>query len=112
MIKKVLKIKNSNKICKNFEKNFNRLKHKKIVLYGIGPETEILVNGLKDYNIIGLMDQNKGFQNKFFYKKKILSEASVIKANAIIIIVSKPEKADIILFNLMNRAILIMQRLY
>ena len=96
MIKKELKIKNSKKICKNFLKNFSRLKHKKIVLYGIGPETEILVNGLKEFNIIGLMDQNKRFQNKFFYKKKILSEESVIKANPIIIIVSKPEKVDII----------------
>ena len=42
------------------------------------------------------MDPNKRFRNKFFYKKKILSEASIIKIKPIIIIISKPEKAEII----------------
>jgi len=96
LIKKEFKTINSKKVCKKFIENFGRLSHKKIVLYGIGPETEILIKGLKKFNIIGLMDSNKGFQNKFFYKKKILTENSVVKAKPIIIIVSKLEKVDII----------------
>ena len=96
LIKKEFKNYNSKKICKNFTENFGRFKHRKIVLYGIGPETEILLNSVNEFNIVGLMDPNKKIENKFFYEKKILSEKNVIKIRPIIIIVSKEEKADII----------------
>ena len=89
MIKKALNNFNSKKICKNFVENFSRLKHKKIILYGIGPVTEILVNRLKEFNIIGLMDPNRSLQNKIIYKKKNLTFGNVVKAKPIIIIVAK-----------------------
>lgn len=89
-------LKETKKICKSFYKNFTRLKHRKIVLYGLGPETQILLNNLSGFNIVGLMDNNKKLINKFFFKKKILSEKNVIKLNPIIIIISKSEKAKII----------------
>ena len=55
-----------------------------------------MLSNLVGFNIVGLMDNNKKLINKFFFKKKILSEKSVIKLNPIIIIISKLDKADII----------------
>ena len=93
MIKKEFKNYNSKKSVKILLKILEDLSIEKIVLYGIGPETEILLNSVNEFNIVGLMDPNKKIENKFFYEKKILSEKNVIKIRPIIIIVSKEEKS-------------------
>lgn len=41
-----------------FEKNFYFIKDKRIVLYGLGRNTERLLSNLKGFNIVGLMDGN------------------------------------------------------
>ena len=87
MIKIDTNLKKTKKICKSFYKNFTRLRHRKIVLYGLGPETQILLSNLVGFNIVGLMDNNKKLINKFFFKKKILSE-KVNQIKFIIIIIS------------------------
>ena len=91
LIKKEFKNYNSKKICKNFTENFGRFKHRKIVLYGIGPETEILLNSVNEFNIVGLMDPNKKLKTNFMRKNSI--RKNVIKIRPIIIIV-KEEKTE------------------
>lgn len=43
---------------KEFEEHFGKFKNRKIVLYGIGRYTATLVEGLHDFQIIGLMDKD------------------------------------------------------
>ena len=81
------------KICKFFQSNFNRLKHKSFVLYGLGYKTENLINGLKDFKILGLMHKNNNFVGKKFYNKKILSISQIKKIKPIIVIISKKENS-------------------
>lgn len=73
-------------VLKSFLKNFEGLKHNKIVLYGTGAYTEIILKNVKNFNIAGIMD---GFKdNGSFCGYNILDYEDVIKekVEAIIII--------------------------
>ncbi|PNV62610.1 hypothetical protein C0033_08615 [Clostridium sp. chh4-2] len=77
-------------IIYTFQKNFSSCKDKKIVLYGKGPRTRIIVEAFPDYNIIGIMD--KTVKEGMYYGRKILSVEDVIELKAdIIISVTRPQ---------------------
>ena len=70
----------------NFEKNFEFLNSKRIVLYGVGRFTATLVPELKGWNIVGLMDKDPQRIGESLYGLPILSKEQVRKcADAIII---------------------------
>lgn len=79
-----------------FTKNFEGVKGKNIVIYGLGPKTEVILNNCpSDYNIIGLMDRYKTYGK--MYGKKIISfeDFNTLKID-IIIVVSKMNNVKII----------------
>lgn len=84
-----------------FQKNFSGFKNKKIVLYGKGPRTGILVNAFSDYNIIGLMDKN--VKEGIFFGKKILSYEEVRDLKADIVISVTREHSTPHVYNRINR---------
>jgi hypothetical protein len=81
-------------ITDQFQINFHSYKDKRIVLYGIGNNTKLLLERLKDYNIIGLMDA--GNIGKTVYGLKVLSMNEIIKLNPIIIIIARPSVVNLI----------------
>lgn len=79
---------------KKFDEKFKYIMGKKIVLYGIGEKTEIVVQNAKNYNIIGLMDQN--CVGMTIYGKKVLSIAETKEKAEVIIIVANLQSCPII----------------
>ncbi len=71
----------------DFYKNFSYLKESRIVLYGIGRMTMTLLEGLKGYNIVGLLDRDPSNVNK------------VINGHRIIDLNEIEKKADVIIIN-------------
>lgn len=69
-----------------FRKNFDSIKNKKIVLYGIGRYTATLFPQLPDYNIIGFMDRDPAKIGEIIYGLPILSKKQAEKEADIIII--------------------------
>lgn len=65
---------------------FKKYKEKKIVLYGVGPNTKAILDHADGFNIVGLMDSK--LSGEFLWEKEVLSESRVeeIKPDAIIII--------------------------
>ena len=81
-----------------FNRNFNFLKTEPIVLYGIGYRTEAIVNNLKDYNIVGLMDSNSSGYKVYGIDVLTKEEVSKITKNIILICIYK--NANIIYKNI------------
>ena len=73
-------------VIKAFKENFSEYKDKKIVIYGLGPNTKVLIEEFTDYSIIGLMD--KVCTGDIVWGKKVISmeEAIEMKTDAIIIL--------------------------
>ena len=69
-----------------FYDNFNEYKFKRIVLYGIGRYTATIVDGIKDFNIVGLMDKDENNVGKTLFGLPILSKDEVLKIADLIII--------------------------
>jgi len=78
-------------ITESFCENFARFKHRNIILYGIGFQTQILCTELSGFRIVGLMDHNPENVGKIVCGKKILDSAEVALRDAIIVIISKEE---------------------
>lgn len=73
-----------------FKQNFSRFKDKKIVLYGKGPVTKLIIEHFKDYNIVGIMD--RGLKHGVIYGKSVLSVLDLPYHDIDIIIpVARPE---------------------
>lgn len=71
-------------IIENFSRNFEHLKDKPIVIYGLGEKTKLIIETFKDYNIIGLMDRDKTGD---CFGLPILDKSTVVaKAYCIIIV--------------------------
>lgn len=66
---------NKKHIVEAFREYFNFLKNEDIILYGTGRYTELLLQELKEFHFIGLMDQNK--TGKFCYGLRVLSYQEV-----------------------------------
>lgn len=75
----------------NFNKHFAQYKSKRIVLYGTGRHTADILSILdKEWNIVGLMDQNPEYVGQYFYGFPVLAESEVdSKADMIIINTAK-----------------------
>ena len=69
-----------------FNKNFKDFKHSPIVLYGIGRYTATLVEGLKDFNFIGLMDKDPANVGKIMFGLPILSKEEAEEAADLVVI--------------------------
>ena len=75
-----------NGICQVFLSNFSEYRNKKIVLYGVGPNTKALLELDHEFQIIGLMDSK--LTGEVLWVKEILSESQVEEreTDAIIIV--------------------------
>ena len=81
-------------VVNTFQHEFENMKEQKIVLYGIGKNTEAILRETKDFQFYGLMDQNTTGQ--IIYQKKVLSEEEVIKIHPIIVIIARESVIGII----------------
>jgi len=79
-----------------FHANFSSLRGNQtpIVLYGVGEKTRLLLDHLRDYQVIGLMDRES--TGKTIYGHPVLSETDVIARAKHIIIVANMSMAPII----------------
>ena len=72
-------------VVDSFLNNFSKYKEKKIVLYGTGSITKIILDNVKDFNFVGLMD---GFKSSgSMYGFNILSYDEIKKLNVEVIII-------------------------
>jgi predicted HAD superfamily hydrolase len=80
----------------SFESNFSTLRDSNvpIALYGIGIKTQLLLENIKDYNIVGLMD--KDTVGSYVYGQLVLSYEEVINKVKLIVIVANFAVTDII----------------
>lgn len=79
----------------DFRKSFEKWKGENIALYGKGPKTEMIIQLLPDYNIVGILD--KWEVEGEYYGKKILTYESAVELKvALIIVTSKDETAPYI----------------
>lgn len=82
-------------IMSSFKKNFSRCKERKIVLYGKGPFTKLILDIFKDFNIIGIMDRD--IKNGFIYGKPVVSYKEILELQVdIIIVVSRPDSIKMV----------------
>lgn len=81
-------------VVKTFKKYFGSDLKRNIVLYGVGRNTEAILENCSDLNIIGLMDQDSVGDVKF--GKKILSYEEIIRINPTIVIVARDSVVNII----------------
>lgn len=82
-------------VLETFRENFSDYKNRKIVLYGIGFNTRIILEGCSDFNIVGLMDWTKAGET--IYNKRVLSYDEVIEQEVdAIIVIARSNSAKII----------------
>ena len=81
-------------VIDTFQKSFDKLKKKKIVLYGVGKNTEAVLYGTNGFSFMGLMDQATIGKTIFGYK--VLSEDEVIALHPIIVIIARESVVNII----------------
>lgn len=79
---------------KCFRNAFEIYKKEPIILYGLGVNTRVLLNTLKDYNIIGVMDAKH--EGEEFEGKHIYSEEEVKNIASIIVIIARATVVPII----------------
>lgn len=75
----------ANEVVKSFRMAFETYKEKPILLYGMGVNTKILIQNLKDYKIVGVMDakhEGENFEGMYVYSEE---EAKTV-ANIIVIV--------------------------
>lgn len=73
-------------VIDSFRDHFEVIKNRNIVIYGIGPKTELILNNFPEYNIVGLMDRNK--KESQIYGKPLLSlkELLLLKIDMIVVV--------------------------
>lgn len=79
-----------------FVEKFDKIKHKRIVLYGLGTLTITLINELKNYNIIGVLDRGIDNIGNDFYGVPILDVKTVHEKADVIIIATQSNYWDVI----------------
>ncbi len=82
-------------VIDSFKINFEKFKFKKLAIYGIGPNTKLILENFPDYNIIGLMDEVSVGDIKFG-KPTISSEGAIELGVDLIIIVARINNVPII----------------
>lgn len=81
-------------VVNSFQQGFTNKRNQKIVLYGIGKNTEAILRKTKGFQFCGLMDQNTVGQT--FFQQKVLSEEEVIKLHPVIVIIARESVISII----------------
>lgn len=81
-------------VVDTFQNSFSHKKDRKIVLYGIGKNTEAVLSGTSGYQFVGLMDQTA--IGKVIYNQKVLSDSEVIELHPIIVIIARQSVVNII----------------
>lgn len=82
-------------VISTFYNNFSDFKNKRVVLYGLGFKTQIVLEGCPDFNFIGLMDPTKVGETVF--GKKVLSYEEVVELGVeAIIVLTRPNIVRII----------------
>lgn len=80
--------------CDKFKIECAELQNKKIVLYGAGEKTRILLENVKDFEFVGILALDMEGEN--LYGKKVLSLQEVVYDRCVIIIVAREHITDII----------------
>ena len=88
-------------LVSKFLNKFDRLKHRDIVLYGLGPLTKMILEKTKDFNIMGLLSNEKTDIGKKYYGLNVLSINEIIEHRPIVIIVARTEIEQLILKDLL-----------
>ena len=73
-----------------FKKSFSKYKDKRIILYGLGRHTSTLLNEVKDYNFVGLLDRDKENIGKLYFGLPVISIEEA-ENRADLIIINTPE---------------------
>lgn len=81
-------------ILDTFERQFSVYKQDPIVLYGIGEKTKLLIDCLKDYNVVGLLDKTSAGYT--LYGVDVISPEEAVHRASVIIIVANYSSAEII----------------
>ena len=80
----------------NFRKAFSDKKSKRIAVYGTGRRTATLLPGIKDYNIVGLLDRDSNNIGKELCGVKVISIENISDTADLIVINSDPSNYEII----------------
>ena len=86
----------------NFRSKFADMKDKRIAIYGIGRRTATLLPGIRDFNIIGLLDRNNDNIGKSVCDVKVIPIDNIDDKADIIIINSDPTNYKIIYKRIAN----------
>ena len=79
----------------SWEKHFSGYVNKKIVIYGIGKNTKIIIDNFESDNIVGLMDEVR--TGEIIYGKPVISIEEAVSAEVdIIIIVARASNVNVI----------------
>ena len=84
-------------VIETFSNSFSKFKSKRILLYGVGKNTKAILENDKDFNFLGLMDQNT--VGEVIYGLPVLSIDDVIKNHSddmIIVIIARESVISII----------------
>lgn len=77
-------------VLHSFKTHFESYKYKKIVLYGKGPKTSLIINAFPDYNIVGIMDRQ--IESGEMYGKSVISLQQAIAWKVdMIVVVARPQ---------------------
>lgn len=81
-------------VIDTFQEKFSSMKNREFVLYGIGKNTEAVLEGTNGFGFVGLMDAVA--TGSTLYGKKVLSDAEVIRIHPIIVIIAREPIVNII----------------
>lgn len=86
----------------NFRKIFADKKGMRIAIYGLGRRSATLLPGIKDYNVVGLLDRNKSNIGQELCNIKVIAIDNIEDKADIIIINSDPSNYEIIFKRISN----------
>ena len=86
----------------NFRKIFADKKEMRIAIYGLGRRSATLLPGIKDYNVVGLLDRNKSNIGQELCDIKVIAIDNIEDKADIIIINSDPSNYEIIFKRISN----------
>lgn len=86
----------------NFRKIFADKKDMRIAIYGLGRRSATLLPGIKDYNVVGLLDRNKSNIGQELCNIKVIAIDNIEDKADIIIINSDPSNYEIIFKRISN----------
>uniref|UniRef100_UPI003FEF904D nucleoside-diphosphate sugar epimerase/dehydratase n=1 Tax=Lachnospira eligens TaxID=39485 RepID=UPI003FEF904D len=79
-----------------FRHTFSNIKNKKIAIYGMGRRSATLLPGIKDFNIVGILDRDESNVGKELCGIKVISIEDIETRVDLIIINSDPSNYAII----------------